>query len=190
MIDNLIRKSQFFLKSVSNLHVTSKDDSDKKNIVYMTDSMQKAINIDNVKLAYSNQHFPNQNTSYRSVDAIVQTEQTVYFIEFKNGKLCGEERARIREKISNSILLFSDILGITFSNFRNECVFILVYNKEKNSLPQPSQQRIAEFVNKRSENAECRFDFDKLKPFLVHDVKTYTREEFEDFLKKQEFLQY
>lgn len=81
-------------------------------------------------------------------------------------------------------------MNLTFSNFREECIFVLVYNKSKNSFSGVSKQKIADYVINRSENAVCRFDMDKLKPFLVKEVKTYTPEEFEEFLNNNSFISY
>lgn len=190
IMNNLVNAHPIFQQSVNTLKQTSKDDSNSDNIEYMTECQNKAINFDRVKLNYAKNKFGSRNSSYKSVDALIQTDKMVYFIEFKNGTLDGEERAKIREKLSNSILLFSDILDLTFSNFREECVFILVYNKIKNSFSGVSKQKIADYVINRSENATCRFDLDKLKPFLVKEVKTYTPEEFEYFLNNNSFISY
>lgn len=190
IMNNLVNAHPIFQQSVNTLKQTSKDDSNSDNIEYMTECQNKAINFDRVKLNYAKNKFGSRNSSYKSVDALIQTDKMVYFIEFKNGTLDGEERVKIREKLSNSILLFSDILDLTFSNFREECVFILVYNKIKNSFSGVSKQKIADYVINRSENATCRFDLDKLKPFLVKEVKTYTPEEFEYFLNNNSFISY
>lgn len=189
-MNNLVNAHPIFQQSVNTLKQTSKDDSNSDNIEYMTECQNKSINFDRVKLNYAKNKFGSRNSSYKSVDALIQTDKMVYFIEFKNGTLDGEERVKIREKLSNSILLFSDILDLTFSNFREECVFILVYNKIKNSFSGVSKQKIADYVINRSENATCRFDLDKLKPFLVKEVKTYTPEEFEYFLNNNSFISY
>lgn len=189
-MDNLASSFIIFKQAVSTLKETSKDDSSSDNIEYMTECEKTAINFDRVKLKYAKKYFGNRNSAYKSVDALLQTDEMLYFIEFKNGVLSGEERAKIREKLSNSILLFSDIVNLTFSNFREECIFILVYNKSKNSFSGVSKQKIADYVINRSENAVCRFDMDKLKPFLVKEVKTYTPEEFEKFLNNNSFISY
>ena len=63
---------------------TSKDDSDINNIVYMTNSDLTVTNFDLVKTTYiSSLNLSKINVA--SVDALVQKDDIVYFIEFKNG---------------------------------------------------------------------------------------------------------
>lgn len=133
-----------FKESISSLKSASRDDA---NSVEMTQSNLPCIKFDTVKKKYALKHFPSAPNTYKSVDAILQTASFIFFIEFKNGKLDGEERAKIREKLSNSYLLFSDILNTTFSKFRNYSIFILVYNENKFS--HPSQNKIANNITKK-----------------------------------------
>lgn len=195
MAENLVDSYEIFKKCVTTLSKTSLDNSDKKEKKYMTQSQQSAINFDKVKEKYSKEYFSCNNTPFKSVDALLQlADKTYLFIEFKNGKrLDGEERAKIREKLSNSLLLFADILNTTFRSFNANTLFILVYNEEANPYVKqgsPSLNKIAKAVSKKSECADIRFDFDKIKPFLVYDVKTLTATEFEDFLSRNRFIDY
>lgn len=195
MTENLVDSYEIFKKCVTTLSKTSLDNSDKNEMKYMTQSQQSAINFDKVKEKYSKEFFFCNNTPFKSVDALLQfADKTYLFIEFKNGKrLDGEERAKIREKLSNSLLLFADILNTTFRSFNAKTLFILVYNEEANPYVKqgsPSLNKIAKAVSKKSECADIRFDFDKIKPFLVYDVKTLTATEFEDFLSRNQFIDY
>lgn len=97
-MDNLASSFIIFKQAVSTLKETSKDDSSSDNIEYMTECEKTAINFDRVKLKYAKKYFGNRNSAYKSVDALLQTDEMLYFIEFKNGVLSGEERAKIREK--------------------------------------------------------------------------------------------
>lgn len=187
MFGNLTLADEMFEKSVCTLKAASKDDC---NGEYMTESNLRTIKFDSVKVKYAKKYFPGNNYKYKSVDALLQTSDDVYFIEFKNGRLDGEERAKIREKLSNSLLLFSDILGLTFSKFRDCSIFILVYNKDNVNGRNKSLNKIVNSVYERSELKNQRFDFEQLAPFLVHDVQTYTKEEFEEFLSHQNFIPY
>ena len=64
------------------LKETSKDDSDKNNVVYMTNSSLIVTNFDLVKTKYTNSlKLSEENAA--SVDAFVPKGDNVYFIEFK-----------------------------------------------------------------------------------------------------------
>lgn len=187
MFGNLTDADEMFKKSVCTLKDASKDDC---NGEYMTESDLRTIKFDSVKVKYAKKYFPGKTHEYKSVDALLQTNDNVYFIEFKNGKLGGEERAEVREKLSNTLLLFSDILETTFSKFRDHSIFILVYNSENVDGQKKSFNKIVQNVYERSELKNKRFNLKKLAPFLVNNVETYTKEEFEVFLSQQTFLKY
>lgn len=125
----------------------------------------------------------------RSADALYCDRETLYLIEFKNGSLTeglgkrlnpkideelginlGQRDALI-EKCKDSILICSDLWGERTRWFREHCVYVLVYNGDKN---QPTSKRITGSIRKKA-----RFGLSgKLKGFCVKDVLTITESEF------------
>lgn len=112
-----------------------------------------------------------------------------YIVEFKNGSLketlgkrlnpkddeelginLGQRDALI-EKCKDSVLICSDLWGKRTRWFREHCVFVLVYNEDKNKT---ALKRVASSIRKKA-----RFGLpDKLKGFCVKDVLTLTEKEF------------
>ena len=117
-------------KSLKELSI---DDSDADNIQYMTNSQLSAVDFDIAKRTYVNSLGLSEEQA-DSVDALLQTNDSIAFIEFKNGKMNNEKR-KVKDKIKDSLLLFSAITGKTISYTRQKADFVLVYNVEKNPLP-------------------------------------------------------
>ena len=125
----------------------------------------------------------------RSADALYCDRETLYLVEFKNGSLketlgkrlnpkddeelginLGQRDALI-EKCKDSVLICSDLWGKRTRWFREHCVFVLVYNEDKNKT---ALKRVASSIRKKA-----RFGLpDKLKGFCVKDVLTLTEKEF------------
>ena len=176
----------------SSLKELSKDDSDINNILYMTESDIEAINYDYVKTQYVNSLGLSEETA-NSVDGIMYNTPYITFVEFKNGKMKNEKR-KVKDKIKDSLLIFSDITGKNISFLRENMDFILVYNNEKNPLPnqmtkgyvQESKSRdyIAGNLMKKAKEEFIRFDLERFKKLYFRDVHTYTEVEFEAFLER------
>lgn len=92
----------------STLKDTSKDTSDLNNIKYMTDSCIEVVNFDTVKTVYLNDIGLSEECA-SSVDALIEQENVVYFIEFKNGKLKSSVKRDIKDKVRDSLLFYDDI---------------------------------------------------------------------------------
>ena len=100
---------KIFSDNLSNLKEISKDDSDKENIDYMTDSLKEAVNFDAVKTEYTNGlNLSEENAT--SVDGIFEMSNHLIFIEFKNGNMKNQKRS-VKDKIHDSLLIFCDITG-------------------------------------------------------------------------------
>lgn len=189
MID--LNEYQIFGDNISNLKEISKDDSDKNSIVYMTDSSKEAVNFDVVKRKYLNDlSLSEENAS--SVDGIFENNNHLVFVEFKNGKMGGEKR-KVKDKIRDSLLIFCDITGQHITNTREWLEFILVYNIEKNPLPNQinknevqessSRLQIAQYLGGKAEEEFVRFDLKKFKRVYFKEVHTYSQEEFKEYLE-------
>ena len=95
--------------------------------VYLTKSKTKVINFDNFSHSIAESINPNNRPA--SCDVLLKLNNYYYFIEFKNGRIDEDEQYAIREKILESILVFLEQINQTISYSRNNCYFILVYNR-------------------------------------------------------------
>lgn len=122
-----------------NFTTTLKDSSyDSANQIYLTNLSIEVYDFDKIKDEYVNRIIKNyqglSDDSFRSNDALYRKENRLVFIEFKNGNITSKlEKEKIRSKISESLLILTDILNTTLSKIRKDCCYILVYNKKKNS---------------------------------------------------------
>lgn len=162
------------------LKETSKDDSDINNVVYMTDSDLLVTNFDAVKTEYTNNLGLSENYA-ASVDALIQLEDTIYFIEFKNGNMKPEVKRNVRDKVRDSLLIYNDIEDSTIADNRTSVVFILVYNENKNK---NKSGIVVNPVMKLANEEIILFGMEKFKNLYFKEVHTYTESQFEDFLHK------
>lgn len=180
-----------FAENKNTLKETSKDDSDGSDIQYMTEVEWEVVNFDLVKRHYVNTLGLSENNA-ASVDAVIQFEDHCAFVEFKNGKV---NNRNVKDKARDSLLIFSGITGKTISYTRENLDFIVVYNLEKNPLPnqlkkgvlQESPSRIAignYFAEKAHENY-ILFDLERYEKLYFRKVRTYSKEQFEEYLKRQ-----
>lgn len=178
-----------FSDSKSTLKEASKDDSNVFAPQYMTQSSLEVIDFDLVKRKYANKlGLSEENAS--SVDAIIQFENHLAFIEFKNGKV---NNRNIKDKIRDSLLIFSDIIGESISYTREHAELIIVYNLEKNPLPNqltkdtpaesPSRIKIADYFSSKAEKEFILFDLERYEKLYFQKVHTYPKEKFEEYLK-------
>mgnify|MGYP006922144306 CR=1 FL=1 len=173
---------------------TSKDDSDTSHIQYMTDSEMEIVNFDQVKRCYVNALGLSENNA-ASVDALAQFAEGFAFVEFKNGKV---NNRNVKDKIRDSLLMFTDITGESVSNTRNNLDLIVVYNIERNPLPNqlkrgtlqesPSRIAIADHIAKKAKEEIILFDLERYKKLYFRKVHTYSKEKFAEYLTCQEIL--
>ncbi len=169
----------------------SRDDSDREHVRYMTQSDLEAVDFDLVKRLYTNDLGLSEERA-TSVDAIVQFEDHIDFIEFKNGKV---NNRNIKDKARDSLLIFSDVTGETIAYTRDHVDYIVVYNIEKNPLPNqlkkgalqdsPSRISIATHFLEKAERPFIQFDLEKYQKLYFRKVRTYSKEEFEAYLQAQ-----
>ena len=187
------------------LKETSKNDADKKDVLYMVDSEFPVIDFDKVKERYIS-NLSLMDTP-KSNDALLQLDGKLYFIEFKDGNIKSEIYG-IRRKIYESLLIFCDIVGKNISFTRENMNYILVYNKEN------SKKYIQEMIDKRKKESSTLskkemneslafeqfrdimgdlskkkidiFGLEKqFKNMYFHEVYTYDKREFiEEFVSK------
>ena len=98
------------------------------------------------------------------------------------------------EKIYDSLLILTDIIGESVSYTREHLNYILVYNEVKNSdneninpktkmQDSPAREEISKSIFKLAKDRKIGFGLDKFKGYCFKEVATYTKEEFE-----QEFV--
>ncbi|WP_353093793.1 hypothetical protein [Tissierella praeacuta] len=183
-----------FSNNKSTLKETSKDDADKKDIKYMTNSGIEVIDFDGVK----NDYIKDLKLKYtpKSNDVLYKSKDELYFIEFKNGNM-DKEIHNVRRKIFDSLLILTDIISKGISYTRENLNYILVYNKEysvshKKKLDKSEVQdargldRISSSLNQLAKLESDPFKLrEHFKNLYFKKVHTYTAEEFEEKFVKQ-----
>ena len=180
------------LNHVVTLKCASKDENGGR-VEYMTESQVGVINFDKIKEAYAKEKGLKNHP--KSNDALyIQQGGIDTFIEFKNGYMEKRKGPELKEKIYDSLLILTDIIGENISYTRKHLNYILVYNETKNSDDeninvktevQDSQAReeISKSVFKLAKERKIRFGLERFKGYCFKEVATYTKEEFE-----QEFV--
>lgn len=184
-IENFFKENYSdYLQPIS---LVSKDDSTSNFISMIEDKNIKIFNFDKgiLKKIWKRQ---GKTHEIMAVDGLDFQNDTLYLIEFKNGKLNKKE-----DKIGIRLKLIESLLGIIkgFEEDKIECTFeellkvkkkyILVYNEEKNYL-----------VNSFGDTLEGKVNIQILKELLseyeeilVDKVLFMNKEEFERFYLKK-----
>jgi len=110
---------------------------DETNDAYLINLDVKVYDFDKIKERYVKELKTclslSSISSFRSKDALYNKNGKFIFIEFKNGCITSKMgKEKIRSKISESLLILTDILDAKLQEIRNICCCVLVYNKEKN----------------------------------------------------------
>ena len=180
-----------FNRNMSDLKTTSIDSS-KTPVLYMTNSTLPAINFDNVKSEYVDSlglsEVPKSN------DALFSTKDgRIIFVEFKGGYMSDKKQHGIRKKIYDSVLIFSDIVSVGISALRECTEYVLVYNEDVNSTDvseekaevqqSNSYETIVKSISSLAKTEHVRFGVNIFKNYCFKNVHTYTKVEFDNFLK-------
>ena len=155
---------------------------------YMTDSELEVINFDLVKRSYTNNLQLSENV-VTSVDCIMCWRDHIIFIEFKNGKV---NNRNVKDKARDSLMIFLDLINKNLSFSRKNIELMIVYNIEKNPLPNqvkkgkmqesPSRIDIGGYFMSKAGGELIRFDLEQYKKIYFKNVRTYSKETFESFL--------
>lgn len=172
-------------KNTTTLKETSKDDSNNQ---YMTLSKIETVNFDFVKRNYANSLGLSEEV-VTSVDAVLPINNGILFIEFKNGKV---DRG-IKDKARDSLLIFLEIVNKTIAFSRQNIDFILVFNLEKNPLPNqvkkgvlqdtPSRIDIGNHLMAKAGEELILFNLERYKSIYFRNIHTYPKEKFEEYLQ-------
>lgn len=194
MID--LKSYSFFSNNLSNLKELSLDKQNgQKN--YMIQDKREAVNFDAVKAEYIK--FLKLTTIPRSNDALFDDGKgSLVFVEFKNGCIDNRIVFEIKQKIYDSILIFSDITAKGISYTRSHMNYILVYNEDKikdnlynedvNNTSNVAVQRSSSFddfakkVGQYAKEEYIKFGLKRFQNYCFKEVHTYTKKEFQDYL--------
>lgn len=198
--DSLIR-SMKMLKDDEYLDQMKVLSLDTDNDLPLSDSEMLAVNFDKfTKTAYC----PSIDSSYgefaQSVDATSFSEdlKTMYLIEFKNGTLKSKEKREITLKAYSTIIALHDLSDdYNMDFFRNNAVFILVYNDDNNPPDRCHHSRACDYIHAavftkaKLEDIPCRFEtIEHYRKHLFNKSYTYTKSQFKDFLEQKTFYEW
>lgn len=180
---------KIFRRHIDTLHNLSADNSMPPIVEYVTDSQKQAIGFDHVKDEYTrNLHITNESSE--SVDALLNIRGVPTFVEFRNGKI--SDKKKIRNKARDSLLILCDIANKHISYTSQNMDFILVYNAVKNPMSTTEQRSLEENgsleyicnqVKKLANGRFVRFGMELMSVIYFKNVYTFTKVEFDDFLK-------
>ena len=144
----------------STLKHTSKDTSSKcdtGNVEYMTDSLKEVVNFDDFQEGYLKDIHPEAKKP-DSIDALCMLEDKWCLIEFKNGKV---KYSDICNKIGSSVSIVTFKNNIYPKYFRENSIFILVYNKDEQSYSNESYEHFNErlYLKSKQLNYSTSFEF-------------------------------
>lgn len=184
-----------YISCLSNLREISTDDAHDE---VMTQLGLPTYNFDKVKCLYTNRLLKSEE-SCSSCDGVLWNKNLKVLIEFKNGNKI--QKKDIHLKILNSLLLLCDINSCSISDFRDELIYILVYNEVNNPItPQEIRQyeklrddEVQESINRNiigryfcriAKSEFVRYDLLKYKGLYFKEVHSYSQYEFESWMCK------
>lgn len=184
-----------YLESLKN---TSIDKHDNTNIEYMTNCEKNVINFDKVKENYISDLGVSE--APKSNDALLLDKHgNLIFVEFKNGFMDKPKQYGIRKKIYDSLLIFSDITNLNINSLRSNAKYILVYNEIANiknpdisaevkaKQVQESQgfNSLAQGIRGLGSEEYVLFGINIFKNYCFKSLHTYTKKEFETYIKNE-----
>ena len=196
---------EIFVNNKKSLCEVSLDDSDKNNPINMVDadkdiSKDIVIDFDDVKTDFCSK-FHKSNEVFKSADALFysKTKNKLIFVEFKNGNV-----KNVKEKLKDSLLVFSNIVDVDLKFCRKYLEYIVVYNYEKNKKyveqekgkyrkeeQNKSQSLSKEYIEgfvkplfRLAKNEIILWDLELMQDICVSEVHTYTVNEFLEYYSK------
>jgi len=157
------------------LKETSKDDA---GAYFVSDSHLEVYNFDEVKEKYYQEKQLPMGEMISSCDALYIHERhdnEIYLIEFRNmifaNLVKGRTRGEIKEKLSGSLLLLTDIIRLGISETREVANFLLVYNGSKG--------RFEAEALKRSNLKSNEFNLEKYENIYYKQCLILDKKEFQ-----------
>ncbi|MHB9307663.1 hypothetical protein ACW0UU_09525 [Fusobacterium polymorphum] len=164
-----------------------------KSEISMIESNFKVFNYDDGILKIINDS--KKQEAMCAVDAIDIQEDTLYFIEFKDGYIFGnsKDKHQLRLKMIESIFQLLDVLDLPLNQFKEfldlKKVFILVYN-EKNAYKEKNNNKEIYPEAKDLKYNQYKRKLEKYKETQIYsDVKLYNKEKFEEkYINKYSYI--
>ncbi|HFI0791458.1 TPA: hypothetical protein ACGO62_001493 [Streptococcus suis] len=208
-------QNNIFQKNVSNLKNDSFDSTSKVYLIDTPNKAENipSFQFDNIMRDYLSSQNINNSQVLKSVDSIIYSSKLdkIIFIEFKNGKIevprklnnsPSKKNNQIREleievaklkldairtKVKDSITVCTELFSKYPRYFRNNSVFILVYNDIKNTQIPDGLHNVAfnAFTQNMSQLAQSNFhlfNMGVLEGLCVEKVYTFNPTEFENFI--------
>ena len=184
---------EILVRNISSLKETSIDSNEVGSERYMTLSEVRVVNFDSVKREYI--HELGLSVEPKSNDALyISTDGRLVFIEFKNGFIDREKQFAIRKKIYDSVLIFSDIVGLGISIMRKEVDYVLVINEDRNSgiveetgnivQPSTSYDDIAKYTSRQAKEKYIPFGIRIFKNYCFREVDVFSKSDFERYVSE------
>jgi hypothetical protein len=160
---------------------------DKANKVKMVDIPDRFHSYDDIIEKF----YPGQRL--RSPDMILFKSDSIWFVEFKNGKIDNQVKDNIKVKaIEGGVIVLYDIVkqyinsDVLLCDIINlEKSFALVYNDEKNpSCITSLEQKYKDHIR----STPVRFGLDIYKETFFKEVKTLSPENFKQWFQNQDFI--
>ena len=183
---NLAKIKKYGDKAITTLKEAS---FDSINNEYMTDSAIKVYNFDKIKDEYIKENFNKCIAEdFKSNDALYYNNEKFFFIEFKNGCIEKQsEKEKLRSKIAESLLILTDILQENLNFTRQNCSYILVYNKKKNTKLEKkknsSKTAIGKNLSKKAKQEHSIVPMFKKYILFFKAIHTVNNEEFTQLLE-------
>lgn len=195
-------KYEDFVQTLKDTSVDTDHKDEQDNNIYMTESLKEVINFDDFLQAF----FKEGNTKARktnSVDAYCILDGSPCLIEFKNGKVDGKINRELHGKIGHSVSVILMNENIMPSEFKNNAILIVVYNREKafkkkpdNNLGEtqylkpkeviisPSLDAIRTHVGRKQEESVVLFKLDTYKGKYFSKVMTMDKSIFNKYIEE------
>lgn len=152
-------------------------DSQNNNI--MMDSPDRFYSFDKIaQCIYKGQNKP------KSPDMIIFKNDSVIFVEFKNGKIHSSDKDKIKLKaIEGGFIVFHKVISkyknVTFEEiFKLKKSYVLVYNIEK---------KPAHYIHDHINSKDIRFGLAIYEGTFFHSVRTVSPEEFSQIIKAEKY---
>lgn len=189
-----------YLCSLSETSTDTSHEDENGNFVTMTSSTATVVNYDRFLEDYLKSIYSKAD-KLESVDAFCMLDGQYCLIEFKNGDI---DKKQLRYKIVSSVVSIIFKNNIKSDIFRNNSLFILVYNKNSSGgLPpegytnhheemylKPSEINVSNskdiilnHVGNKAQKPIVRFKLEMYTNFLFSKVMTMDKEIFEKYIK-------
>lgn len=140
------------------------------------DCSYELIDYDTLKTFYTNS-FKKSNEMAKSADALLLSDDTAIFIEFKKSK-CDSINSKLKVKIKDSLLIFTDIADVDINYSRQHFDYILVYQNLD------ERDDILELLHCLDGENKALFGLDLYEGSLYRKVMTLNQKQFELYIKK------